>query len=103
MERYRILIWIGVIHHDTFRFPGDIKIEILKRRFQKWIFIHSDKYVAKIMDAVRDPIVLREAEISSFLLIWTLFARNDFEIDKKPYVIEKMIFFLFMGAEFFYK
>lgn len=53
------------------------------------------------MDAVRDPIVLREAEISSFLLIWTLFARNDFEIDKKPYVIEKMIFFLFMGTEFF--
>lgn len=33
MERYRILIWIGVIHHDTFRFPGAIKIEILKRRF----------------------------------------------------------------------
>lgn len=55
------------------------------------------------MDAVRDPIVLREAEISSFLLIWTLFARNDFEIDKKAYVIEKMIFFLFMGTEFFYK
>lgn len=71
--------------------------------FQEWIFIHSDKYVAKIMDAVRDPIVLREAEISSFLPIWTLFARNDFEIDKKPYVIEKMIFFLFMGTEFFYK
>ena len=55
------------------------------------------------MDAVRDPIVLWEAEISSFLPIWTLFARNDFEIDKKPYVIEKMIFFLFMGTEFFYK
>lgn len=55
------------------------------------------------MNAVRDPIVLREAEISSFLPIWTLFARNDFEIDKKPYVIEKMIFFLFMGTEFFYK
>ena len=35
------------------------------------------------MDAVRDPIVLWEAEISSFLPIWTLFARNDFEIDKK--------------------
>ena len=34
------------------------------------------------MDAVRDPIVLWEAEISSFLPIWTLFARNDFEIDK---------------------
>lgn len=71
MERYRILIWIGVIHHDTFRFPGAIKIEILKRRFyrffkniwertiiSKWIFIHSDKYVAKTMNAVRDPIVL---------------------------------------------
>lgn len=71
--------------------------------FQKWIFIHSDKYVAKTMNAVRDPIVLWEAEISSFLPIWTLFARNDFEIDKKPYVIEKMIFFLFMGTEFFYK
>ena len=55
------------------------------------------------MNAVRDAIVLWEAEISSFLPIWTLFARNDFEIDKKPYVIEKMIFFLFMGAEFFYK
>lgn len=36
MERYRILIWIGVIHHDTFRFPGDIKIEILKRRFYRF-------------------------------------------------------------------
>lgn len=72
MERYRILIWIGVIHHDTFRFPGAIKIEILKRRFyrfflkylgkdnnfKKWIFIHSNKYVAKTMNAVRDPIVL---------------------------------------------
>lgn len=36
MERYRILIWIGVIHHDTFRFPGAIKIEILKRRFYRF-------------------------------------------------------------------
>ena len=43
MERYRILIWIGVIHHDTFRFPGAIKIEILKRRFYRFFL----KYLGK--------------------------------------------------------
>lgn len=32
MERYRILIWIGVIHHDTFRFPRTIDMHIMSLR-----------------------------------------------------------------------